>query len=73
MTEVKFIHAQFNTEATIYAEKVYGYVTMPANKWTAIVADGGASIPVNETIDEAKAKVAAALAAKQPNNPGKDD
>lgn len=57
---VSFIHTQFNTDVTLYADMVFAVVYMPTMKSTAIISTGGAAVPVTDTQEEAIRKISAA-------------
>ncbi len=61
MTEVKFTHSTYNTEAFVFAEQVVAVLFLPTMKSTVLIGPGSTAIPVTDTVEEAKNKIKLAL------------
>ena len=63
MTEVRFTHNTYKTEALIYAEQVFAVIYLPTMASTVIIGPGSTALPVTDTVEEANRKLQAAMAA----------
>lgn len=54
---VTFTHTQFQTEVVLYADSVFGAVYAPTMKSTVVIANGGAAVPVTDTVEDAIRKI----------------
>ena len=61
MTEVKFTHTTYNTEAFVFAEQIVAIFYLPTMKSTVLIGPGSTAIPATDTVDEAKKKIKQAL------------
>lgn len=57
---VTFKHANNGQEVVIYAELIYSVLYLPQNNCTAVMASGGAMVPVTDTVADANKKILAA-------------
>ncbi len=70
---VKFTHGQFGSDVVLFADAVFGVIYMPMQKQAAVIAVGGAAVPIKESQDEAIRIIATGRGARSIPTEGKNN
>ena len=73
MKMIEFTHTQYQTPVSVWVDHVMAVVYMPAMKSAALVAQGGAAIPVEGSYEQVKKKIADAKQGTTPTIKSKED